>query len=869
MIQLLKYLSALCLISPVAFSATGDIIDYTISKDGWRIRLIIEGFTTGATTNPTAFTGAFNTSPNASTPYLTVTSWGYTGTIPVAKIRTVYLCPQMRFPFNTRAIPGGPWTSTFVRDEQVVSNFSSITGRFVGTTSSGPNLYLTALSGVPTGSDVLWTGDISSASFTASGIGAFVLPEAIPPASKGSPDQRLDGSGNLVMEFPLSDYVYQRDDTGALPNVGTAPTLTVPDDFITSGANTSNALTNVSVTNNSDVPYRTVKFWWLWPDYQRFTNQAYPKAFAFAPHGSGGKPGIECVVFRISDGATTVPSPTPVMLLEKDHMMPETESCKACVPTFIDILSIPSNFVQGAVCSMDAIAYPQIGDAPYNTATNVLQPESLYGTQTFVCDRTGGYGSAFAVVSPSGTDPLAGNDSGKLVGNVANFSTATGTDYATITRAARAILNYNINTYARNDVGAGIIYLRAGNYAGLGTPFGPYGNVPQTWLTIQPYPGVGRSAVFINSKAGDSDISDRIKFNNITFSSVTNSTLDGVGQLWFDQTEFNSISGGPIYGANTVAYLTHCKLTKYFAGFRAAIQPTNFLYALIRGCEFSGFDRDIHVGGAVVGNYQSTKYPANQRFVERHQFYTGPDGTPLFAFNNILGWQGVNALCFKFSALSETDNLGYTVLQNIIECTELVAPGVGDIGAAENVANYPVNNCDISNNIWIGQRMQFAYNSDERVHKPRYFWEVRNNFWDVLGFKVDNYEQFGGSGIRQGSWSMFFGVGMKSNISIENDLITTGFPPYFIGLNGLSVADGTGGVYDSAWAKFRARKAADTSTTSNVGLGDYTLQPDSPMRNVQTNESYILPFDMGGHRRRAVDAAGVHSQHRNIGRHMF
>lgn len=885
----------------------GEIVSLEVQKDGWRVKLTIAGFSRGATVNH-GFIGAPGPNVNASipgpaTPVVTVTSQGYTGTTLGTKVRRVFLDRPMRFPYDTWEIKGNFLGGTFARHEVVTALGSGATGIFVGDQINGQRIYVTSIpddvshpesapNPIPNGAD-LWQGT-GLATFQGDGTApVIVTPNPNEPGAFGTFDQRVNAAGNLVIEVPLSQYIYKDDNSGGGvgERSGVAPQIVIPANYVVNaggGGQGSVAYSGV-LPNSSEVAYRTVKFWWMWPDYQLVSTQVMPRAFAWAPHGFDGKPGIECVVFRVTDGSALVTSPQPVFRLEKDHTMPLSEFRNACVPTFIDILSIPT-FIQAVPCSMNAIAYPQIGDTPYDTGTNLLQPEAIYGTQSFVVDRDGGYGRSYAVVDPvGGTDPsVAAGNAGKLVGGGTDPTVGTGTAFASIGRAARAITDYNNAAYFRNNVGGGVIYLQAGSYTWLGgsMPVGGwgYGPAPMTYVDITPYPGVARIAVGINnaSPSGNADISDRIKLTNLTFTSSSANTITGCAHLWLDNVELNSAVGvpatvSPITGNGTSTYLTHCRLMGFAAGLKSPAGQTQ-LFPLIRGCEFAGHSNNVHVHSAVVGNYQKTKYVSGTRFVNRFAGYLGTHANAFLGFNNILGWEVAgSAQCFQFNALSEPDLNGFLMEQNVIEYTvdHVGSSGVGDAAAADgtSVFNNPVNDCGIEHNLFLGQRMQTAYNSARNTGlKERYYWQMRHSLWETLGLKSDDFS--GGTppdrdGIRQGNWPMYFGTGCAGLVNVDAEVVAgQSFPPYFIGIHGY---DGKNELPANGvdWSKFKDRKASAGVATPGAGLGDYTLQNDSPLRNRQTAESYGMPYDMAGRRRRGVDAAGPYSQHKTVGRFTF
>ena len=318
----MKYLFAFLLLGfQLLKGATGDIISYQILPDGWRIRIEVENFKLGAAITRASMgyadpgsSGYASTPTPGTTPYLTVVSQGYTGTTLGTKTRTVYVGPPMRMPSATYRVPGTFTTPAvgFTNLQSVTATGSGSTGAIVGDQTTGNAIYVTGAGGrtAPANGDVWVPSPDTGTRFTCNAAPTLLTNTLNGGSTNAAIDQRTNGAGNLVIEFPLAEYVYVDDNTGALKS-GTQPTITFPAGrIIDSGAGGSgtgnNALATTNITNNSTLPYRTVKFQWWWPDYQRFTDQVYPRAFAWAPHGRDGKPGIECVVFRATDGTNTV-----------------------------------------------------------------------------------------------------------------------------------------------------------------------------------------------------------------------------------------------------------------------------------------------------------------------------------------------------------------------------------------------------------------------------------------------------------------------------------------------------------------------------------------------------------------------------------
>jgi len=316
-------------------------------------------------------------------------------------------------------------------------------------------------------------------------------------------DETTSGS-NVIVRVNLSEYIYQKDNIGG-GNSGTAPVVSILSGLYTNGSSNNASGASYPVTNNSTLAYPKVIANWAWPGYQLMNSTSKLRAVAFHKSAQQGRP-VRAVKFSVSDGTTTNTETvtTPICDLSFGDASPVVE--------YVSTSDLTSGLIQAAELTCNFIAYPWMGDSGslLDTSAGTAAPTPLYGPIKGVCDRTGAYEKTYALVDPTGSDSGA-----NTVYPSASFDPLKAYKFLTIGKAAAAIAAYNNANYGRNDVGAGIVYLNAGNYAWLGSS-NVYGTTPKTWITIKPANGVSRASVVINTASGNGDISDRIKVENCT-----------------------------------------------------------------------------------------------------------------------------------------------------------------------------------------------------------------------------------------------------------------------------------------------------------------------------------------------------------------
>lgn len=673
------------------------------------------------------------------------------------------------------------------------------------------------------------------------------------PTRKAYPDdadyEESTSGSNTVIRLDLSDYVYQKDNTGA-GNSGTTVKYQVGAGLYTSSGTPNNAGSG-TITNSSTVAHQKVVANWSWPGYQLITGGSFTlRCCAFHQSGREGRP-VRLVRFSATDGTNTVTT---------DVLRPTVDSGMAdenAIVEYIGTLST-STLTQGATITCNFIAYPWVGDSAcvMDTSTGTSDPTPLYGPKTAICDKSGTYGVTYAVVdAASGSDPASvSDDSGKWVGDGSDPGTGSGvTAYATIARAARAVRNYNSTNRSRDDVGAGVVYVKAGSYAWLGaTISGGYGTTPGTWITIKPFPAEIRANCIINSTSGNTDISDRVKIENLTITSSTNNTFSGMLAMWFDQCEFNTSGTGILNTSGSTAWLTHSLITQIGQGLRP-VSTANFSYGLIRGCDFTSLNNAVLCYTA-IGNTRAGSLATSFILRSGISGMLGPTTDNfIIAYNTIYNCDNLG-VCFSFGDAG-SNLFGGAIVQNVIE----VAGNTGSSGMGNwGTTLFDFYNMIIWHNTIVGQRNFVGYNETGTSANYRIYWSQQNNYWDRWANKGDTFFGGGdspGNGNRIGAWTVTNNVGSSGNYMCQNMYSIPGnFYAEYAGINSIQPDNSSSGT--TTEAAFVDRQSA-LAGVAGAGNGDYRLQSTSPLIGLPSN--WILPYDLDGNARFPGDAAGAYT----------
>ncbi len=641
-------------------------------------------------------------------------------------------------------------------------------------------------------------------------------------------DEVVNG-GNVILKIALSDFIYQKD---------SQITVNILSGYYNSGAIISSGVTNLSVTNNSELAYPKVIANWSIVPYQRATSLTFPlKCVAFHCSAQQGRP-VRAVKFIGNDehgnyasGITTTPVIDP--------------TATDPIPVIEYIYSLPlNNMVTGDTVTGNFIAYPWYGDSGSLIATNdgINKPPSpLYCPFPFLNDKSGNYGVSIAIV-----DSVTGNNNVGQVVDIANFNVNNPPPaYATIHSGARAISVYNNLNRGRNDVGAGIIYLKAGNHT-WASGSSTYGNLPKTHLTITKYPSDTPFSARIADRDSDTAISKITRLSGIH---INNSNAfcfnDGAAttSFWVDECYINST------GASTFAELRTLFFTNNTVDFLKQglkqFTTDNTSFALIRGNKINRLDDNNFIYCfTILGNSGSANNITITDFVAGT---TVPQNSnPILAFNYFqkIAPASANFIFFK------SHKTGVAIVQNLME----------NIGEAVTASNsiyedlFHTNNILIWHNSFPGCKNNYAYNDNGVIPYFKTNWSEINNIYDDYNQKADTFVTADGN--RTGNWQGIFGVGCNGNVYAE--LSGIGAPGAFTKeFPGISFG-GSGAVQiiDTGWMKYVDNKAHHGFAFGSGG-GNYRLQASSPAINLPIN--WVLPYDIAGNLRTLGDAAGAYT----------
>lgn len=641
-------------------------------------------------------------------------------------------------------------------------------------------------------------------------------------------DEILDGS-NVIIRVILSDYVYSKDKSG-VGNSGTNPTVTIFDGLYIQGGTPSKSFSGV-VTNSSAAPYQKPVANWGWPGFRRLTSgDSKVRCCAFERHGQQGR-SVRVVKFTRRD--------------EHGHVVTQFVTAPSIESGFEDQTPVVEYIADPSLSEMDSldvieddfVVYPWVGDEVLDTRDGVnvgLHPR--YTTQKNFCDVSDVYGITIAKVGPTG------NDTTGTAYDSAVYNPATANKFLTIGKAASAIAAYNLANRGRNDAGGGLIELEAGNYSWLGSS-NVYGVTPETWITIRPATGVARADVIINASSGNTDISDRVKIENVTITTTTSNSFTGILGLWFHKVEFNTAAtniwntvGGGVF------YVTHSKVTRLGIGiapFNGNIN--NHAPAIVRGNDLTDGELSkiqcytfignkktglvVGIGALLFTDYNAQAAPATTGFI--------------IAFNEIYGFSGPGQSFLLEAGLGFYANShGGAIVQNIFEnCVSL-----GTFSIADDVsgANNEQNNFIIWHNLFLGSRAFVAYNTDGAVSKNRRYWSIKNSYWDRWATKVDTFAPENGN--RIGAWPVANNVGSRGNQLAQNMISVPGnFYAEFAGIDCHQPPVSSNETM--GYPQFVNRQSAD-EFNAGAGDGDYHLQNGSPL--IGFGVDLVLPFDIEG-----------------------
>ena len=487
-----------------------------------------------------------------------------------------------------------------------------------------------------------------------------------------------------------------------------------------------------------------------------------------------------------------------------------------------------------------------------DTSIGPADPTPFNGPKTGICNRLGTYGVTMALV-----DPSTGNDSTGVAYDSATYNVGTAAPFASLAQAARAIYAYNLANRSRGDVGGGIVEMAEGTHTWLGTPLtAGYGSTPGTWITFRKTTAASRANVILGAVAGNTDITDRVKLEDITVATTISSAFNGCLAMWLHNCNLQATATGPAPATWATAgqrvWLTGGAIGPFTQKLRHG-GSTDMSFPLVRGMDMSNYTGDT-ICYCVIGNKRINTTTGGPSFIDRVAATPNPPTTPILAFNELYGYDVSSGLAvIKFGNLNYPLT-GFAIVQNLIEIIKGLPGGAGNVGSSEgDTGNTPIDNGIFWHNTSVGGRMQFAYNSSGSIIKHRRYWSVKGNYWDISGIKGDTFTgATGGDGARIGNWPVSFGVGATDNVN--GNVASINAPEFNFDFFGLNSVDTEADNLES-YPQFVNRKSY--TGTNGVGIGDYHVTAGSPLEGDKL--SWLLPYDLAGEPRDADNnATGVY-----------
>lgn len=576
--------------------------------------------------------------------------------------------------------------------------------------------------------------------------------------------------------------------------------------------------TIAGVTNNSAVVSPKPVAHWVSTDREIVGNSLTPELVAFHRNG------IACVVFRATDGTTTV---TATAIAPVVSGRTGDRNAVLVWRAALDLSTLADN----ADITVNAEVFPRIG-----VAASVRDSADGANLWQF-SPRTWRRNTARAAAPPIVYVASGGNDSTGAVDT--NDATAAASPCATLTGAfnrARAVLGT-----AAGSLDGLRVRLTAGTWARASSPTS---NTVNAHVIVEPGTGVAKEdAIFQFGAATNTFGVTYVKHRGLTvrragafyafsgsagyclfedcdfdFATFNGALASGTAPFFFNGVSFTNLGTGSALqaGAPPIAMLRGCSFGS--ANSNTSIEPNLIVGCDIRGCRTASGTRDIS-GGAI-------------------------------AFNSWLQTAGAGSV-ISLNQAAAID--GYAVVQNVLEWTSAtsnaaLAPS-NDNGAADTSHVIFWHNTVAGFDIY--GRSNILYNdtaADPRSH-------VLASFVGNIHVQINTkHDVFATDGTRTGGWAYLNGVGCRGEFSRYQDAGGGTWKQDYPGLGASIGTIRTGAGNDPL---FTDPEHTTSGPTAGAGLGTYTLQAGSPAEDIVT--SAPLPFDLAGNARAATANAGAYA----------
>ncbi len=588
--------------------------------------------------------------------------------------------------------------------------------------------------------------------------------------------------------------------------------------------------TIASCTNNStEVSPKPVANWSL-PDRQIVGNSIDLRLVAFHRNGRGGKP-VACVIFRATDGTTTVTSTVSSLTATTDSLT------GLKILEFVTTLDITS--LSGGPITVNARVYPWIG-----TADSVLdsadQSEAReFSPRTYRKDTSLAAAPYLVYVKATGSDSTGAVSTNAAIAAASPCLTLTGA----INRA-RTVLG--TGSGALNGLR---VRLDAGTWSRASSPTA---NTVDSEVVIEPIPGVSKaSCIFEFGAVNNSFNLAYVRHKGLTVrrQGVYYPFNTAAGKCVFDDCsiDFNGQTGALASNAAYFHWL-NCAMTGQGG---STLNAGAAAQAMIRGCTF----------GSANSNTQNEAWLmlGNSTLGGRNASGTRTQSGAIIAFNKFMALGYVSGPVFGLEQGTAGTIDGFAVVQNIFEFTSATSNPTMKYSADSGPEN--TRHAIYWHNTMAGfndhGRSNLLYNEtsgDPRTHTLPSFV---GNIHVQINTKHDIFCGVGGypdASTRTGGWAYLHGVGCRGEFSRYRDAGSGSFTQDYGGLSSSIGTVNTGAGNDPLFTT-----PAHTTSGPAVGAGNgtYTLQGGSPAQARVTESP--LGYDLAGTARSGTVASGAYA----------
>lgn len=658
------------------------------------------------------------------------------------------------------------------------------------------------------------------------------------PYPNTSSNEFIPSGANCIGRFVMSDWIYGQ-------SVLTSLTVRAGSYVDLNAAANLAASVNWATNFSTNLYAKPVANWTTVPFRNGMTVDS--SIVAFSHHAYGGQP-VACVKFWTQDAAGLNSATQTVSRAIPRRNMWGVTVCEYSASYSLAGLAV------GLVTNHFEV-FPQIGTNTLSTADFAFAfPTPQHAAQPFLYTNSS-YGVTVAFV-----DPVNGVDStGRATTNLLVPITNT---FATLQGAKTAIIRTNFYVFNRADEGMARIYLTNGLYTVNGTEV--VSNYPSTYLTILPYPGVARENIVTTNLSFT--LGQMICFSNVTFSSIRGpASLSACGFMWMTDCLFSNNIGSTFIGTVTNLYLTRNRIHDITAAlYPSSANNTNF--RLILDNDLSDFVGGVH-HGIFVGNVRRSGTNGTPFLAWTDSTAHDPPSYPIVAFNSLKCLNQKTTHLITISVPGSNMRLinGWAIVQNEIEISaDESNPNAGRllsicVSATSDETN-AVERGIIWNNTFVGQRGPHGFDNASSFagsgSAERQLNTIKNNSCDNINIKND--KDSSQSGAHLGSLCVDNGVNCIGNVDPDTQWMDPAWGGDFLGIGSYRATNSPGRGLDSGWAvwhKYVNRQSASGLTNVIAGNGDYRLQSGSPEFKLST--SWVLPFDLDGKARSAIDPPGA------------